>query len=68
MEKFAIDTPFIPLAALLKLLNLAESGGMAKMAIEEGRIKVNGETETRKRKKITRGDIVCIDEYCVEIV
>lgn len=49
---------FIPLNALLKLMNVAESGGQANMFITDGEVEVNGEVETAKRKKIRSGDTV----------
>lgn len=48
----------IELYKVLKLATIAASGGEAKMLVEEGLIKVNGEVETRKRKKIVAGDII----------
>jgi ribosome-associated protein len=42
----------------LKLSGLAESGGHAKVLIQAGEVKLNGEVETRRRKKLTAGDIV----------
>lgn len=48
----------IELYKLLKLANLAASGGEAKIVIDEGLVKVNGVVETRKRKKIFVGDII----------
>ena len=46
---------YIELNKLMKLMNLAESGGMAKMIIDEGLVKVNGEVEQRIRNKIRAG-------------
>ena len=48
----------VELYKLLKFEGLASSGGQAKMLIAEGLVTVNGETETRKRRKIVSGDIV----------
>lgn len=53
-----IHTEFIKLDQLLKWANLVESGAMAKMVILNGDIKVNGEIETRRGKKIYPGDVV----------
>ena len=49
------DDEFIELIKLLKLKNIAQSGGHAKMMVEEGLVKVNGELEFRKRKKLPYG-------------
>jgi ribosome-associated protein len=48
----------VELYKLLKFEGLASSGGEAKTFISEGQVTVNGEVETRKRKKIVAGDIV----------
>lgn len=48
----------IELYKILKIENLVASGGEAKFLISEGHVQVNGEIETRKRKKIIHGDIV----------
>lgn len=48
----------IELHQLLKLADLAASGGEAKFVIAQGLVRVNGQVETRKRKKIVAGDLV----------
>ena len=48
----------VELCKLLKFENLVASGGEAKMVISSGLVKVNGQIETRKRKKISNGDVV----------
>ena len=53
-----IHTEFIKLDQLLKWANLVESGALAKMVILNGDVKVNGEIETRRGKKIYPGDVV----------
>lgn len=57
-QSTTISTPYIELYKLLKRENLAASGGEAKFLISEGMVLVNGEVETRKRKKIIPGDTV----------
>jgi len=49
---------YIQLNQLLKLLSLVESGGEANQAIVLGQIKVNGQPELQKRKKLFPGDRV----------
>jgi len=49
---------FIELIKLLKLLHFAESGGHAKIMVEDGEVKLNGEIEYRKRAKLRPGDVV----------
>jgi ribosome-associated protein len=48
----------VELCRILKLENMVASGGEAKHVITEGLVTVNGEVETRKRKKIFSGDII----------
>ncbi len=54
----AINTPFIRLDALLKLAGVAETGGHAKLMVQAGDIKVNGEVCTMRGKKLVPGDRV----------
>ena len=49
---------YIELIKLLKLLRVAESGGHAKIMVEEGEVKLNGQVESRKRAKLRSGDVV----------
>ena len=49
---------YIELIKLLKLLHIAESGGHAKVMVEEGEVKLNGLVESRKRAKLRVGDVV----------
>ena len=49
---------YIELIKLLKLLHIAESGGHAKIMVEEGEVKLNGVLEFRKRAKLRPGDQV----------
>ena len=56
-----INTEYIKLEALLKYEGLAETGGDAKLIIQEGRVAVNGETCTMRGKKMRPGDRAVID-------
>lgn len=58
IEVIEINTEFIKLDQLLKWANFTGSGVEAKMYILEGLVKVNGEVEKRRGKKIYAGDIV----------
>lgn len=51
----------VDLYKLLKFEGLAASGGEAKALIAHGQVKLNGDIETRKRKKIVAGDVVEFD-------
>ena len=58
MENIIITTEFIKLQDLLKFANVVSTGGEAKIIIQEGRVKVNGEVCTMRGKKIRPGDLV----------
>ena len=58
LREVAIRTEVVDLCDLLKFENLTQSGGEAKFVIAEGRVRVNGEVETRKRKKLRAGDVI----------
>ncbi len=62
MEKVKITTPYIKLDQLLKFINIAENGGMAKAMIQDGMVKVNGEIVLQRGKKIKSGDVVEIGD------
>ena len=56
MEEFKlVEQEYIELNNLLKVTGLVDSGGLAKSLIADGYVKVNGETELRKRCKIYSG-------------
>ncbi len=61
MIEITIRTEYITLGQMLKLANVVESGGIAKMVIIDGLVKVNGEVETRRGKKLYSGDIVSFE-------
>ena len=63
MEKIVkIETEFITLGQILKFAKLIDNGGEAKIYLAEHLIKVNGENESRRGKKLRPGDRIEIDE------
>ena len=58
METVFIDTEIIKLEQFLKLCGEVETGGNAKIVIADGLVKVNGEVEKRRGRKIRDKDIV----------
>ena len=63
MEKIVkIETEFITLGQILKFAKLIDNGGEAKIYLAEHLIKVNGENENRRGKKLRPGDRIEIDE------
>lgn len=63
MESYEIKihTEFIKLQDLLKFAGTVETGGDAKLIIQEGRVSVNGEACTMRGKKMRPGDRAVID-------
>ena len=60
-QKIQIKTEYIKLEALLKFSGVTETGGEAKQAIQEGEVRVNGETCTMRGKKLRSGDVAELD-------
>jgi ribosome-associated protein len=60
------EQEYIPLIQLLKAVNIASSGSQAQMMVINGDVKLNNETEFRKRAKIRRGDEV--EAYSKKII
>ncbi len=58
---------YIELISLLKLQGIAQTGGHAKLIVEDGIVLVNGEPELRKRKKLRAGDVVEVEGTTIEI-
>ena len=58
MPGIAIQTETIRLSQFLKLANVAQDGVEAKFLILDGAVTVNGETETRRGRKLRTGDRV----------
>lgn len=69
METFTLkeDEEYIELKNLIKLLGWVATGGEAKVRIDNQQIKVNGEIETQRRKKIRRGDVVVSGDNQAEV-
>ena len=70
MENFKLkeDEEYIELKNLIKLIGWVDTGGEAKIRIDNQEIKVNGEIETQRRKKIRRGDIVVSGNNQVQVL
>ena len=69
MNKVFINKEPVELYKILKFEGLVSTGGEAKMVIAEGMVTVNGEVETRKRKKMVAGDVIEFAEqkYVLEL-
>ncbi len=63
------ETEFIKLDQFLKLAQVAQTGGEAKYLIQTGLVRVNGQVETRRGRKLYHGDVVEFEgeEMVVEV-
>ena len=68
MEQYDISGDYIELHDLLKVMGIAATGGMAKAAIAEGLVMVDGNVETRKRCKIRSGQIVAYGGRTIKVI
>ena len=66
-HEIKIRTEFIKLQDLLKLAAAVQTGGEAKVVIQEGDVTVNGEVCTMRGKKCRAGDVIELDGQSVEI-
>ncbi len=57
----------ITLGQALKAANIVGSGGEAKLLIQSGEVRVNGEVEVRRGRKLRRGDVVEVGDDRLEI-
>ena len=67
MEIIKLREDFIKLGQALKAAGLVESGVDAKFVIQDGFVKVNGEVEFQRGKKLYDGDVVEFDGEVIEI-
>ena len=67
IHRFPLQGEFIELNVLLKLLGLAPSGGAAKALVAGGDVLVDGEVETRIRRKLRPGQVVHLADEEVHI-
>lgn len=68
MKEIEITKEPVELYKILKFEGILASGGEAKAVIDDGQVLVNGEVETRKRKKIVSGDTIEFMNFKFKIV
>lgn len=66
-KKIKIDTEFIRLDSLLKLSGIAQTGGHAKILVQNGEVSVNGEICLMRGKKIRENDTVSCGNEIIEV-
>jgi ribosome-associated protein len=68
MKEIKIDTEYIKLDAFLKWSGAASMGSEAKIVIQNGEVKLNGNIEVQRGKKLVKGDIIEFDGESYKIV
>ena len=68
MNTIEINKEPVELYKILKFEGLVSSGAEAKLVIDNGEVKVNGQVETRKRNKIMSGDVIEYEQEQYNIV
>jgi ribosome-associated protein len=67
-QQVAVRDEVIRLGQFLKLAGVVETGGEAKLRIQEGEARVNGEVETRRGRQLVPGDLVEFAGEVLEVV
>ena len=68
-KEFSLEgRPYVELKNLIKIMNYVNSGGEAKVIIQEGGILVNDEVENRRCRKLKAGDTVKINSDIIKIL
>ena len=68
MIEITIKDDFIKLGQALKLANVVSDGVEAKLVINEGQVKVNNETDTRRGRKVYAGDVISFEGNEIKVV
>lgn len=68
MKEIKIKDEFIKLGQLLKLADLVQDGVEAKYVIADGLVKVNGEVDERRGRKVYEGDVVSYDGNEIKVI
>lgn len=68
LKELKLQEEYIKLDNLLKFLDIADSGGHAKIMILNGDVKVNNEIVTQRGKKIRVGDIVEVGNTKIKVL
>ena len=68
MLEFELTEDYIELIKLLKVLQIAENGAMAKTLVENGEVVRNGEPESRKRAKIRKGEVIKVLGQTIKVI
>lgn len=65
--KLRPEKAYITLQGILKVCDVISTGGMAKMFLQDNEVLVNGKLETRRGRKLFKGDLVKVCSLLIEI-
>lgn len=65
---FELESEYIELIKLLKLIGIAESGAEAKQIVEAGEVLYNGTVDLRKRLKVRKNDLLLVHGVEIKVV
>lgn len=68
MIEISINSEYIKLDQILKLADIASTGGHAKYLISEGYVKLNNNVETQRGKKIRKNDVIEVEGNLIKVV
>jgi ribosome-associated protein len=66
--EFSLNSDYVELNQLLKLVGICDSGGAGKMLVASGEVAVDGLAESRKTCKIRAGQSVSIGDICIRVI
>jgi len=66
--EFQLNSEFIELNQLLKMVGVCDSGGAGKVLVTEGMVSVDGQVELRKTCKIRAGSVVTLDDVRITVL
>lgn len=62
MKEVNINTEYITLGQFLKLADIIQSGGEAKLYLSETNVLINGESDNRRGRKLRDGDVILVED------
>lgn len=66
--EFELDREYVELNQLLKLVGVCDSGGAGKALVASGSVRVDGEIELRKTRKVQARSVVTVDDVEIRVV
>ncbi len=66
--EFELDREHVELNQLLKLVGACDSGGAGKALVASGAVRVDGELELRKTRKVQAGSVVTLDDVEIRVI